>query len=200
MSSAKRFWSTPSDSGSTLPHPVAPPRLHRRKPSTTGSPHRPVIYIYCSRPLQIVFVLVVAGIGFTLLVTASRNPVQHGRTVKEPSWLTDNFLDTLIPCEHGLPLPLSNNSAYVFPTSKSTNAHLALNYRALHPVSQVLSKRLPKKESLGLPRSCLENAIAGLPCPPGSAQPTPPQLDVVWTWANGTDPLYALLPSPPPLT
>lgn len=195
--SIARFWAAPSER-TGLPTPAAPPRLHKRKSSTVPyESHRRVIFIYwpTSRSLQVVLVVAVGAVFALLVATVLRNPAHHAQTVvqaQEPSWLRDS-LDDLIPCEK-TQIPSLGTDTYVFPSPQSTKAHLASKYRFLRSQDPlVLTKRLPQKRTLGLPLSCLDNAIArGLPCPPGSAQPIP-SLDVVWTWANGSDPLYVYM-------
>lgn len=195
--SGTRFWSVP---------PGTSPRPAHKRTRSNYDPEaniRPVIHIYwpSSRPLQLALITAACSISgllyyivSTSLNTHTRNP---GVSVQEPEWLKNSFLDALIKCEKGLPLPAfdTHPNAFVFPTSHSPMAHLATTYRALrHTQAEsplVLPKRLPQRAALNFPHSCLERAIAqGQPCSSGSAPRDPPTLDVVWTWTNGSDPLH----------
>lgn len=192
--SATRFWSAPG----SLPAPVGSARpAHKRTKSNIEPSQRPVIHIYwpTSRPLQIALVLA-AGSVCTLIFLASSSTTRNPGRVQEPGWLRDSLLDALVKCENGLEAPPSDQNGLVFPSLDSPMAHLATQYRALHTnhidAPLVLPKRVPQRASLGLPRSCLEPAVAqGLPCHSSSSTARePPALDVVWTWTNGSDPLH----------
>ncbi|CAE6376231.1 unnamed protein product [Rhizoctonia solani] len=199
-----RFWSAPGH-GHGLPVPgtsngnSARP-AHKRTRSNIDPPSsdRAVIHIYwpTSRPLQFALVLAAGSVCVLIFLlstpsaAAGRNP---GRTVQEPGYLKDSFLDALVKCENGL-APPANQAEFVFPTEQSPMAHLATKYRALtntqHDTPLALSKRLPRRDALGLPRDCLNHTVNGLACPHGLASRSPPSLDVVWTWTNGSDPLH----------
>ncbi|KAF8705155.1 N-acetylglucosamine-1-phosphate transferase alpha and beta subunits, partial [Rhizoctonia solani] len=199
-----RFWSAPGH-GHGLPVPgtsngngARPAHKRTRSNIDPASSDRAVIHIYwpTSRPLQFALVLAAGSVCVLIFLlstpsaAAGRNP---GRTVQEPGYLKDSFLDALVKCENGL-TPPANQAEFVFPTEQSPMAHLATKYRALtntqHDTPLALSKRLPRRDALGLPRDCLNHTVNGLACPHGLASRSPPSLDVVWTWANGSDPLH----------
>ncbi|KAG9126997.1 hypothetical protein FRC07_001077 [Ceratobasidium sp. 392] len=183
------FWSAP---GAGLPTTARVP--HRRKVSDYSDPvsHRPVIYIYwpSSRLSQGALIsCVLALIWLVVHLTTPHASTAKVRKVPEPGWLSDSFLDGLVPCEPNLPLPLADARSYVFPTAES-KAHLATTYRPLRLGTHQLAKRLPLRASLGLPLSCLNDTVArGEPCAAGNAR-GPPVLDVVYSWVNGTDALH----------
>ncbi|QRV88871.1 exopolysaccharide phosphotransferase [Ceratobasidium sp. AG-Ba] len=182
-----RFWSAP---GSGLPTVRAP--VHRRKPSTEDLSHRTVIYIYwpSSRLAQGAIVLSACAFVWLLAHLASPHSVPKIAKVPEPGWLSDSFLDGLVQCEKDLLLPSPDARSYIFPTTES-RAHLASTYRPLRLGTHQLVKSLPQRASLGLPLSCLEDTVArGEPCAAPDARRSPPLLDIVWTWANGSDPLH----------
>ncbi|CAE6481932.1 unnamed protein product [Rhizoctonia solani] len=194
-----RFWSAPGSGG--LPGPgVRIPHKRTRSNIEPGDLERPVIHIYwpTSRPLQAVLVLAAGSVCILIFVLSSTSTSAHNpvRGVEEPGWLKDSFLDALVQCEKDLVPPVTGDHApeFVFPSAESPVAHLATKYRALaytqHNSPLPLIKRLPQRDALGLARQCLNHTIAGLPCPHGLAPRSPPALDVVWTWANGTDPLH----------
>lgn len=190
--SGTRFWSAPG----TLPAPVAPVRPAHKRTKSNYDPSRPVIHIYwpTSRPLQIALVLAAGSVCILIFQLVSTSTARNPGRVQEPGWLKDSLLDALVKCENGLELPHSSENGFVFPSQESPMAHLATKYSTLHTnhldAPLVLAKRLPQRASLGLSRSCLDQAVAqGSPCPSGSAR-DPPALDVVWTWTNGSDPLH----------
>ncbi|KAG8709620.1 Xanthine phosphoribosyltransferase 1 [Ceratobasidium sp. 423] len=195
-----RFWSAPGTG--SLPGPgVRLPHKRTRSNIESGDLKRPIIHIYwpSSRPVQAVLVLAVGSVCILIFVlsltsAAARNP---GHAVQEPGWLKDSFLDALVQCEKDIIPPETGENApeFVFPLAESPMAHLATKYRALshtqHETPLPLIKRLPQRDALGLTRQCLNHTIVqGLPCPHGLAPRSPPTLDVVWTWTNGTDPLH----------
>ncbi|KEP55225.1 putative exopolysaccharide phosphotransferase [Rhizoctonia solani 123E] len=196
-----RFWSAPGNTNTALPGPgPRPPHKRTRSNIEPGDLERPVIHIYwpTSRPLQFAIVLAAGSVCILILVllspsSATRNP---GRTVQEPGWLKDSFLDALVKCENGLlPPDTRDDPEFVFPFAESPMAHLATKYRALtytqHDSPLALTKRLAQRNALGLVRECLNHTVAqGVPCPHGLAPRSPPALDVVWTWTNGSDPLH----------
>ncbi|CAE6425909.1 unnamed protein product [Rhizoctonia solani] len=193
-----RFWSAPGLPGPGAGNNTSTRPAHKRTRSNIDpASDRPVIHIYwpTSRPLQFALVLAAGSVCILIFLLSSpsatgRNP---GRTVQEPGYLKDSFLDALIQCENGLSPP-KNGAEFVFPSEQSPMAHLATKYRALthtqHDTPLALSKRLPRRDALGLPRECLNETISGLACPHGLAPRSPPVLDIVWTWTNGSDPLH----------
>ncbi|KAG9092897.1 hypothetical protein FS749_015347, partial [Ceratobasidium sp. UAMH 11750] len=170
--------------------PTARPH-HRRKPSDWSS-DRPVIHIYwpSSRLSQSVIVASVCAFIWLVAHLATPHATTKAKKVPEPGWLSDSFLDGLVPCESGLRVPTPDARSYVFPTTEA-KANLATTYRPLRLGTHELAKRLPQRASLGLPLSCLNDTIArGEPCAAENAPRPPPALDVVWTWTNGSDPLH----------
>ncbi|KAH7335291.1 hypothetical protein B0J17DRAFT_669472 [Rhizoctonia solani] len=191
-----RFWSAPG----ALPGPGRPPHKRTRSNLEPSDSARPVIHIYwpTSRPLQFALVLAAGSVCILIFVlsspsSAARNP---SRGVQEPGWLKDSFLDALVRCEKLEPPDIGDHvSEFVFPSADSPMAHLATKYSVLphtqHDTPLILRKRLPRRDALGLARECLNlTVVQGLPCPHGLIPHSPPALDVVWTWANGSDPLH----------
>ncbi|KAG8712426.1 Xanthine phosphoribosyltransferase 1 [Ceratobasidium sp. 395] len=189
------FWSAPGGSGSSLP--TSRPAPHRRKPSgwdPDSVSHRPVIYIYwpSSRLAQGAIVLsACAFIWFVTHLTSAPRTTVKAKKVPVPGWLSDSFLDGLVPCESNLSFPLPHARSFVFPTEES-KANLATAYRPLRLGTHLeLAKKLPRRTSLGLPLSCLEDTVVrGEPCTSRDARQSSPMLDVVWTFVNSTDPLH----------
>ncbi|KAF8757746.1 N-acetylglucosamine-1-phosphate transferase alpha and beta subunits [Rhizoctonia solani] len=197
-----RFWSAPGH-GHGLPVPgtsngnSARP-AHKRTRSNIDPHHRTGLSSTYTGPLpgrsNLHSVLAAGSVCVLIFLlstpsaAAGRNP---GRTVQEPGYLKDSFLDALVKCENGA----ASQSSRVC-VSDRTVSYGASRHQVPCPDEHPARYSVGPEQTTSAPRRArlatrLSEPYRQRSCVPAwSRVPLSPSLDVVWTWTNGSDPLH----------